>query len=326
MILVSPTVSVVMPVYNASKYIAESVSSVLAQTFQDFELIVVNDGSTDTNELEQALAPYRDRLHYIKQENRGVSSARNAALRIAGGRFYAQLDADDVWKPDYLQTQLDFLEQNPSIDLVYPNAEVFTDGSDSHLEFMDLCPSNGEATFENLVRQKCLVMTSVTARMEAIRKTGWFDESLPSTEDFDFWLRFTKFGGRIGYHRRKLLRYRRTPNSLSSDSARMLENLLRVLAKASTFDLTEAERKAIVEETERNQAVLNLIEGKRALMVKDTNKAIAHLSLANLHMQSQKLSLIVWALRRSPQVVRWAFGLRRRFFFKNEKALLSGLD
>ena len=321
-----PTVSVVIPAYNASRYIAESVSSVLAQTFSDFELIVVNDGSTDTNELEQALAPYRDRLHYIKQENRGVSNARNAALKIARGRFYAQLDADDAWKPEYLQTQLEFLEQNPSIDLVYPNAEVFTEGSDSHLEFMDLCPSNGEATFENLVRQKCLVMTSVTARMEAIRNTGLFDESLSTTEDFDFWLRFTKFGGRIGYHRRKLVRYRRTPNSLSSDSARMLENLLRVLAKASTFDLTAAERTAIVDETERNQALLNLIEGKRALMVKDTDKAIVHLSLANSHMRSQKLSVAVWVLRRAPQVVRCAISLRRRLFLKNEKALLSGLD
>ena len=321
-----PTVSVVIPVYNASRYIAESVSSVLAQTFSDFELIVVNDGSTDTNDLEQALAPYRDRLCYIKQENRGVSSARNAALRIAGGDFYAQLDADDAWKPDYLQTQLGFLKENPEIDLVYPNAEVFTGDSESHMDFMDLCPSNGEATFENLVRQKCLVMTSVTARMEAIRKTGLFDESLPTTEDFDFWLRFTKFGGRIGYHRRKLVRYRRTPNSLSSDSARMLENLLRVLAKASTFDLTAAERKAITDETERNQALLNLIEGKRALLGKDTDKAIAHLSLANSHMRSQKLSLTVWALRRSPQVVRWAMNLRQRAFHKNKKALLSGLD
>lgn len=321
-----PTVSVVIPVYNASQYIAESVSSVLAQTFTDFELIVVNDGSPDTNELEQALAPYRDRLHYIKQENRGVSSARNAALKIATGRFYAQLDADDAWKPDYVQTQLDFLKENPSIDLVYPNAEVFTNDSSSHLEFMDLCPSNGEATFENLVRQKCVVMTSVTARMDAIRKTGWFDESLRTTEDFDFWLRFSKFGGSIGYHRRKLVRYRRTPNSLSSDSARMLENLLRVLAKASTFDLTAAERTAIAEETERNQALLNLIEGKRALLGKDTDKAIAHLSLANSHMRSQKLSLTVWALRRSPQVVRWAMNLRQRALHKNKKALLSGLD
>src|SRR5262245_24467044 len=125
-----PTVSVVIPVYNASEYIVESVSSVLAQTFSDYELILVNDGSTDTEELETALAPFRSRLRYIKQENRGVSSARNAALSVAKGRFYAQLDADDAWKPDYLHFQLEFLKQNPAIDLVYPNAEVVTDDSD----------------------------------------------------------------------------------------------------------------------------------------------------------------------------------------------------
>ena len=318
--------SVVIPAYNASEYIAASVSSVLAQTFSDFELIVINDGSPDTAALEAALKPYRDRIRYLRQDNAGVSSARNAGLRVAQGRFYAQLDADDAWEPDYLQSQLDFLEQHPEIDLVYPNADVFTEGSITRLEFMDLCPSNGEATFENLVRQKCIVMTSVTARMEAIRKTGYFDESLVSCEDFDFWLRFSKFGGRIGYQRRKLVRYRRSPNSLSSDRARMIANLIRVFEKASAYELTSAERTGIVEETEKAQALLNLMEGKRALFGKDVDKAIEHLSLANSHMHSRKISLALWALRRSPQTVRLILNLRRWSWSKNDKAYLSGME
>jgi len=322
----SPTVSVVMAAYNASQYIAASVSSVLAQTFPDFELIVVSDGSQDSAELETALAPYRERIRYIRQDNRGVSGARNAGLRVARGRFYAQIDADDAWKPDYLQSQLNFLEQNPTIDLVYPNAEVFTEGSSGHLDFMVLSPSRGEATFENLVRQNCVVMTGVTARMEAIRKTGYFDESLVSCEDFDFWLRFTKFGGRIGYHQQQLVRYRRGANSLSSDRARMIANLLRVLAKARDYDLTPAERTAIEEETRSNQAVLDLMEGKKALFGKDIEKAIEHLSLANSHLHSRKISLALWALRRSPQMVRWAVNLRRWSSSKSEKAFLSGID
>jgi len=321
-----PTVSVVMAVYNASEYIAISVTSVLAQTFSDFELIVVNDGSKDSAELEAALEPYRDRIRYLRQDNRGVSSARNAGLRVASGRFYAQIDADDAWKPDYLQSQLDFLEQNPTIDLVYPNAEVFTDGASGHLDFMELSPSEGDATFENLVRQKCVVMTGITARMEAIRKAGYFDESLVSCEDFDFWLRFIKAGGHIGYHRQKLVRYRRSINSLSSDRARMIANLLRVLAKARDYDLTPAERTAIEEETESNQAVLDLMEGKKALFGKDIDKAIEHLSLANSHLRSRKITLTLWALRRSPQMVRWAVNLRRWSSSKNEKAFLSGVD
>ena len=321
-----PTVSVVMPAYNASEYIAATVSSVLAQTFSDFELIVINDGSHDSDKLENALEPYRDRLRYIRQDNQGVSSARNAGLRAATGKFYAQIDADDAWQPDYLQSQLDFLAQNPEIDLVYPNAEVFTEGSSSHLDFMELSPSHGDANFENLVRQKCVVMTSVTARMEAIRKTGYFDESLVSCEDFDFWLRFAKFGGRIGYHRRKLVRYRRSANSLSSDRARMIVNLLRVFEKAKDYDLTAAERIAIAEETENVQAALDLMEGKKALFGKDIDKAIEHLSRANSRLHSRKLTLALWALRRSPQMVRWAVNLRRWSSSKSEKAFLSGVD
>lgn len=321
-----PMVSVVMPVYNASEYVAEAVSSVLAQTFTDYELIVINDGSPDSDRLESVLKPFQDRIRYIHQDNRGVSSARNAGLNIARGAFYAQLDADDAWTPDYLHYQLEFLQNNPTIDLVYPNADVVTDGSNSTLDFMELCPSHGEATFVSLVRQQCIVMTSVTARMDSINRTGRFDEDLVSTEDFDFWLRFSKFGGRIGYHRRKLVRYRRRENSLSSDRGRMIENLLRVFAKAKEFDLTPDERTAIAEETERGQALLNLIEGKRALFGKDTDNAIKYLSLANNHMKSGKLTLALWALRRSPKMVGWAVNLRQRSFFKSEKAFLSGLD
>ena len=321
-----PAVSVVIPVYNASEYIAVSVSSVLAQTFSDYELIVVNDGSEDSVELEKALAPFRNRIRYLQQENRGVSSARNAALDVAQGVFYAQLDADDAWKPNYLESQLQFLEQNPGVDLVYPNAEVFTDDSESCLEFMELCPSAGPATFENLVRQKCIVMTSVTARMDAIRKTGRFDESLVSCEDFDFWLRFAKFGGQIGYHREKLVRYRRRSNSLSSDRGRMIANLLRVFAKATTFALTPSERIALAEETDRMKASLNVIEGKRALADKNVDKAIEHFAAANSHLHSRKLTLVVWALRHSPLAVRWALNFRRWSWFRNEKTYLAGLD
>jgi len=321
-----PTVSVVIPVYNASEYIGNSVSSVLSQTFQDYELIVVNDGSEDSAELGNALAPYRDRIRYLQQENRGVSSARNAALDVAKGAFYAQLDADDEWKPNYLQSQLEFLEQHPDVDLVYPNAEVFTDDSSGYLEFRELCPSEGPASFENLVRQKCIVMTSVTARMDAIRKTGRFDESLVSCEDFDFWLRFSKFGGRIGYHREILVRYRRRSNSLSSDRGRMIANLLRVFAKATAFDLSASERIALEEETERMEASLNVFEGKRALAAKDVDKAIEHLSAANSYLHSRKLTWVVWALRHSPLAARWALNLRRWSSLRSEKTFLAGLD
>ncbi|HVQ37505.1 MAG TPA: glycosyltransferase family 2 protein, partial [Pyrinomonadaceae bacterium] len=116
-----PKVSIVMPAYNVSTYIGETLDSVFAQTWTDYEVIVVNDGSPDTVELERALGPYRPRIRYIKQNNLGAGAARNEGLRAAQGEFIAFLDADDLWFPNYLEEQLRFIREN-DYDLVCADA------------------------------------------------------------------------------------------------------------------------------------------------------------------------------------------------------------
>ena len=202
-----PSVSVVIPAYNTAPYIGETLSSVLTQTYTDFEVIVVNDGSPDTVELEVALAPYRDRIHYIVQENGGLSAARNRGIAAGRGEFVALLDSDDVWEPDYLEYQLAVLERD-GLDVVYPNATTFGDPLRSGRLFMDMHPSTGPVSIESLVSQQCNVMVSVLARRDVLESAGLFDESLRSSEDFDMWLRIVHAGGRIGYHRRSLVRSR----------------------------------------------------------------------------------------------------------------------
>src|ERR1035438_7963147 len=103
----APLLSVIIPAYRAAQYIAAALDSVLAQTFKGYEIIVVNDGSPDTEELERALEPYRDRIIYLLQENQGLSGARNNGIRAARGTYIAPLDADDVWAPEHLAAQLD---------------------------------------------------------------------------------------------------------------------------------------------------------------------------------------------------------------------------
>src|SRR6185503_16342872 len=127
------------------------------------------------------------------------------------------LDSDDQWTPDYLEVQIGILKDDPDVALVYPNATIIADELNDEMEFMQKSPSEGEVTFETLVEQRCTVMTSVTARMKAIRDVGAFDESIRSCEDFDLWLRIVKNGGRIVYHRQRLVLYRRHEGSLSSD-------------------------------------------------------------------------------------------------------------
>src|ERR671939_2007579 len=97
-----PAVSVIIPAYNAAAHIGAALDSVFAQTFTDYEVIVVNDGSPDTPELERALDAYAGRLLYVRQENRGPSGARNAGIRRARGEYVALLDSDDLWLPAYL--------------------------------------------------------------------------------------------------------------------------------------------------------------------------------------------------------------------------------
>lgn len=323
----TPTVTIVIPAYNSARYIGQTLDSIKAQTFNDYEVIVVNDGSSDSEELERVLHSHPLPLAYIAQENKGVSAARNAAIRIARGKFYAQVDADDQWTSDYLEVQLGVLNDDPEVALVYPNAKVFVDNTDVELEFMKASPSEGEVSFESLVTQKCVVMTSVTARMNVIREAGMFDEDIRSCEDFDLWLRIVKNGGRIVYHRRQLVLYRRHEGSLSSDRVWMLRHLLAVFEKAArTMNLTPAEVEMLNGEITSNRAKLRLFEGKRALTTGGASAALVHFEKANEHLRSPKLSLVIVLLRHVPRLVIWVFSGRERRLAQQADHKVAGID
>src|SRR5687768_14770084 len=138
----NPAISVIIPAYDVSPYIAETLDSVFAQTFKQFEVVIVNDGSPDTVDLERALAPYLERICYIRQEHSGASSARNRAVNEARGEFLAFLDGDDLWMPEYLEKQLHFLHSH-DYDLVYADALLFGDSPLAGKTFMQTSPSHG---------------------------------------------------------------------------------------------------------------------------------------------------------------------------------------
>jgi len=323
----SPSVSIVIAAYNASAYIAETLDSIAAQTFTDYEVIIVNDGSNDTRELETILESHPLDVVYISQVNRGVSAARNAAIKVASGEFYAQLDSDDQWNPDYLAFQLQYLAEHDDVALVYPNAIIFGDTSDVELEYMKLCPSEGDVSFENLVQQRCIVLTCVTARMDVIKRAGMFDETLRSCEDFDLWLRIVKGGNRIRYHRQILARYRRHESSLSSDRVWMTKSLLTVMQKAANrSDLTDSERQSISTELTSQAAMLHLFQGKHALKSGDAQTALTNFQEANVSLRNMKLSFTIFMLRAWPSLLIWAFGARERFFARRQEHLLTGID
>src|SRR5437868_1212099 len=303
-------VSVIIPAYNVAPYIVEALKSVFAQTKSAFEVIVVNDGSPDTEKLEDVLNPFRDHILYLKQENRGLAGARNTGIRAASGDLIALLDGDDLWMPQYIEVQTEFLRVHPEYDLVYCNAVFFGDSTYRGKQFMAICPSEGEATAAAIISRNCCVFVSVTARAEALRAVR-FDESLRSCEDFDSWLRFTASGRRIGYQRQVLVQYRSREAGLSADPAWMAEWHLKVLNKARALWPSESNEASLLEmATVRKTAELALVRGKQALLSGDVNSGIVQFTKANRYYRSSRISVLILLLRLAPGLAQFVFRFR----------------
>ncbi len=316
----SPTVTVVMPAYRAAEYIGAALDSVLTQTYADYEIIVVNDGSPDTVALEHALAAYRDRIRYINQDNRGCSAARNVAVRAALGRLVAFLDADDYWEPEYLSEQVKFLESNPSVDLVYSDGLLVGDSPLAGRTFMRTTPSRGDVTLQALLEARCTVLLSGTlVRRQSILDVGLFDEGLRCSEDYDLWLRLAMNGGRLAYQRKVLLCKRIHSASLSADHVNLHEHTLLVLGKNRLdFRLGEQERQALCDLEVRLQATAKLERGKQKLSAGDFETAAAEIKDANRFYRSWKLRLMLWWLRYSPRALLHIYNLRSQLI--NDRA------
>lgn len=310
----APAVSVIVPAYNVAAYIGDALASVFAQTFTAFEVIVINDGSPDTADLERVLEPYRESIIYIKQENRGPSGARNAGIRRAQGQYVALLDADDTWLPQYLSDQIHALTAAPALDLIYADAMLFGEGDTAGQTFMDICPSMGPVTLESLLSQRCVLITScVIVRRQTLIDAGLFDENYYRSEDFDLWVRLIYTGARLGYQRKVLARHRLRPDSLAGDKTRMHECAIDVYANlARKLKLTPHERELIDTQIAKYQFELALASGKRELRTGNSEQAAALLRRAldlqrTLGQSRLKLRLALLALRVSPTVVQYAY-------------------
>lgn len=303
----SPLVSVIIPAYNAAGFIGETLTSVFSQTYSNYEVIVVNDGSPDAEQLEKVLAPFRDRLTYLEQENKGPSAARNNAIGKARGEFVAFLDSDDSWLPDYLEEQIKLIRSEPGFDMVYSDALLFGDSSLSGRSFMECAPSTGPVTFESLLLYQTSVITSGTVvRRQAVIDAGLFDERFIRCEDFDLWIRLAHRGARIGFQEQVLARHRTHDASLAANEIAMIESQVEVLKKAKqTLALSEAEHKLIDRQLENCAAQIERERGKQYLANRDYDRAAASFTRANTFYKSRKLQLVIWGLRSTPGIVRY---------------------
>jgi glycosyltransferase involved in cell wall biosynthesis len=180
-------VSVVIPTYNRAKTLKEAIDSVLSQRYDDFELIVVDDGSTD--ETREIIASYLPRLKYLYQEHSGVSAARNRGIAHARGDCFAFLDSDDLWLPDKLWLQMKFMEDHPEALICYTEEIWIRRG-------VRVNPMKKHRKYSGMIFEHCLPLcivspSSVLIARSLIDEVGGFDEEFEVCEDYDLWLRIS---------------------------------------------------------------------------------------------------------------------------------------
>jgi glycosyltransferase involved in cell wall biosynthesis len=256
-----------MPAYNAAAYIGDAIDSVLCQSFSDFELIVVDDGSTDETAAIVDEYSRRDaRVIRISQANRGISAARNAGLAASRGRFLALLDSDDAWEPAFLETQLPVFDQMSDIGVVTGNA-LHCGGSHDGEAMWSTAQGPRVLSLGDLLQNETSVCIMSVFRREVFERIGGFDVQLRCNEDYQYWLRAAMAGYSIVQTPRPLARYRRRPDSVSADQAIMLDGIMRVLREVRGQCDGRPDVIAIIDrQLPRFERERWLLEGKLALL------------------------------------------------------------
>jgi GT2 family glycosyltransferase len=227
----APTFSVLITAYQVADYVGDAVASALSQTKPPHEVVVCDDGSTD--DIEGALAPFRDRIVLVRQANRGVAAARNRAAAAASGDFLAILDADDTYLPDRLAALGRLATERPDLDVLTTDAHLEVNGQVVRRAYTPSWTFPVDDQRGEILRRNFVFGLAAVRRGVLLRAGGW-DESLRFAEDWDCWVRLLLDGSPVGCVVEPLAHYRVREGSLSTNHVAMLEGEIRVLEKALT--------------------------------------------------------------------------------------------
>ncbi|HUR33052.1 MAG TPA: glycosyltransferase [Vicinamibacterales bacterium] len=307
--------SVITPVYNVEPYLTGCIESVLAQTLTDLELIVVDDGSTDGCSRVIAEFAARDsRVRGFRGPNRGVSHARNVAMRHARGRYFALLDGDDEWEPGFARTLVHLLERQPEVAVISGNARNVGGGALDGRAVRPWPAEPREISFVDMIEHEDAVFIMSVFRREVYESIGGFNEALFRSEDYEFWLRAAARGFRFKTHPEPLARYRRRPDSATADPAGMFESIMKVLVSARGFRqrARAEELGAIDRQLERLQSDYLLTRGKAALLRRDFVEARSHFWELYRRGKGVPYAAASIGLRVAPQLLLGAYRSRLR--------------
>ena len=242
-----PKVSVIIPTYNSAIYLPEAIESVLAQTYQDFEIIVIDDGSTDNT--KDAVTPYLDRIIFLDGPNGGPCKARNRGIQRSSGEYVAFLDADDIWYPDKLEFQMAVLSENQHYDMVHSDASYSRKYTSEEGRTWFSIKKHVKVgwIYSELLNECFIILSSVIVKRECLESAGLFDENVERWHGYDLYLRIA-VESQIGLVNKPLF-FRRIheSNRFYSDPLSEVKSLIKVLKKWDTqaHKLAEVDRKII---------------------------------------------------------------------------------
>jgi glycosyltransferase involved in cell wall biosynthesis len=246
-----PSVSVVIPTYNSATFLKDAIESVLGQTYSDFEIIVIDDGSTD--DTEDVLRSFGERISYVKQENKGVSAARNHGIRLARAQYVAFLDADDLWVPQKLAEQIPLLDKDAGIGLVYSDWTIVSEQGVSVSSFHSSRPPASGHVFSELIETGFILTSGTVVRRSCLNEVGDFDESLSIAQDYDLWLRIC-YRWKVGVVNKALVTKRSWNGSLSSNLSKTAAERIALFEKMlRNFDDMTTQNRRLV----RSQLAIN---------------------------------------------------------------------
>lgn len=224
----NPLVSIIMPAYNAEKFISKSIESVLQQTYPNWELLVINDGSIDNT--SNIVNSFNDsRIKLIEQDNSGVSKARNTGIANSTGEFIAFLDSDDLWLQDKLEIQVKYMINNQNIILSYGDYLSFIEDG-KIIENKQLYPFKIKDLKERLLVFNFIATLTVMVKSDVLKDTGGFDTEFFGPEDWDLWIKISQKGD-IDYIKENLAMYREHEGGISKNKKRQLEEEYKVLKR-----------------------------------------------------------------------------------------------
>ena len=262
-------VSVIIPTYNSAQYIRKAVQSVFDQTYKDYEVIVVDDGSTDNT--REIIKQYEGRIKYFFQENKGSALARNQAIKLSQGELIAFLDSDDTWLPHKLKTQMNYLSEHPDVALIHSNISFMQDNQLISFKKAIAERHKGFSIFGELYLGNFITTSTVVLSRDCLNSVGLFDEDLRQGQDYDLWLRIAaKF--RIGYQDIITTIYRIHDKNISKNAIRGKAHDLAILKKINSM-CPELVNGIDIKKREKRHFDINYSLGYRYFCQYDLNNA-----------------------------------------------------